>query len=135
MTEENKKYLRTTYSKFITKNCPIDCEDGWFTIIDSLFKTIQYYSINNPKYGSKLKSLSIAGIKEKFGILSFQRTYVEEFDGLFNFATFLSEAMCETCGSTDNVTQTKGWVVTKCEKCMKKHLGSQGWIKHKESLR
>jgi len=40
-------------------------------------------------------------------------------EGMIRFASHLSENICEKCGSNTNVTQTKGWIVTLCEKCMK----------------
>jgi translation initiation factor 2 beta subunit (eIF-2beta)/eIF-5 len=40
-------------------------------------------------------------------------------DGMVWLAESMSYRTCETCGSTNNVTQTEGWIYTRCEKCIK----------------
>jgi hypothetical protein len=68
-------------------------------------------------------------VKEKFGELSFYYTFTDTgieydkekyafMDGVITMATHLSEHICEHCGTTHEVTQTKGWVRTLCKKCM-----------------
>lgn len=46
-----------------------------------------------------------------------QHYYTQE--GMIRFAEYLSGYICEKCGSNTNVTQTQGWIVTLCDKCMK----------------
>lgn len=73
-------------------------------------------------------------IKEKFGGLRF---YTQGGDDLVQGMIWLAENMsyniCEECGSTKNVSQTKGWITTLCEDCMKeinnKRLDTQLKIK------
>ena len=45
---------------------------------------------------------------------------------LIQAAEYLSEIVCEQCGSMDNVSQTEGWVVTLCKKCKEKYMKKRG---------
>lgn len=60
-------------------------------------------------------------VKEKYGSLRF---YYNGGDSMIHGIVWLAEDMsydiCEVCGSTKNVTQTKGWITSLCEDCMKK---------------
>jgi len=61
-------------------------------------------------------------VKEKFGGLCFYNNAGSEYiRGAIDLVEFMSCSVCENCGSTDNVKQTKGWIVTLCPKCMKKY--------------
>ena len=78
--------------------------------------------------------INVTQIKEKFGGLRF---YTNGHDDLVGGMIWLAEHMsyniCEHCGSTKNVSQTKGWITTLCEDCMKeinnKRLDTQLKIK------
>ena len=75
--------------------------------------------------GSLLHSLAykyiIEAVKEKFGGLRFYTNYVDDqIEGMIKYAEYLAYKTCEECGSTENVTQTEGWIITLCEKCMEK---------------
>jgi len=41
--------------------------------------------------------------------------------GMIRFAEYLSAFVCEKCGSNSNVTQTKDWIITLCDKCAKEY--------------
>jgi len=47
-------------------------------------------------------------------------------EGMIRFAEYLSAYVCERCGSNSNVTQTSGWIVSLCDKCMKEHERKNG---------
>lgn len=65
--------------------------------------------------------INITQIKEKFGGLCFYYNGGDEYiSGLVSFAEDFSYKICETCGTTKNVHQTKGWINTICDKCEKK---------------
>lgn len=65
--------------------------------------------------------INITQIKEKFGGLCFYYNGGDEhISGLVSFAEHFSYKICETCGTTNNVHQTKGWIYTICDKCEKK---------------
>jgi hypothetical protein len=66
-------------------------------------------------------SINIGQIKEKFGGLRFYYSGGDNsIGGMVFLAERLSYKICETCGSTKNVTQTEGWIKTLCEDCMTK---------------
>ena len=96
--------------------------DGWFWLLDQLCGSIQNYIDSNNKYRSEDKQISqvvATQVKEKFGTLNFYYSGGDEYiDGMVYLAESMSYKICETCGSTENVNQTKGgWIITICEKC------------------
>lgn len=98
----------------------IECGDGWFMLLEQLMGSIESHL--NPENSWPRKEripLNITQIKEKFGGLRFY--YYggdEEVRGMVRLAESLSYHICEHCGSTKNVTQTKGWIKTLCEDCI-----------------
>jgi len=136
MKSENQEKLFKKYPKIfrqkdlsMNQTClcwGIECGDGWFKILDILCSQLQWDADRN-----KYPQVEAVQVKEKFGLLNFyynsipneKDKYLERhfgaIDGAVSFAEYLSENTCEHCGSMENVTQTKGWVVTLCEKCMK----------------
>ena len=105
------------YDYSIMESCMpwgISCGDGWYGIIDTLCKLIQEYVGDHKGYHTEAVQ-----VKEKYGGLRFYINGVDEYiDGLITFAERLSYMTCEQCGSTDGVTQTKGWVYTLCRQCL-----------------
>lgn len=95
----------------------IECGKGWYWLLDNLLDSISTYIKNNPQLDIPL--VKIVQIKEKFGGLRF---YYEGGDdmihGMVWFAEDLSYKICETCGSTEEVSQTGGWIKTICKKCL-----------------
>lgn len=94
----------------------IDCDDGWYWLIDQLCQSIQF-SIDNDHPAPE--QVVAEQVKEKLGGLRF---YVpkssDQISGMIRIAQSMSYSICENCGSTENVTQTKGWIKTLCDKCM-----------------
>jgi len=91
----------------------IDCADGWFWLIDKLCEHLQW-DIDHNKY----PQIEAVQVKEKFGGLRFYTNGANDTqEGMISFAEFLSNFICEKCGSTFDVKQTKGWITTLCEKC------------------
>ncbi len=123
MNSENTKKLWEKYPKiFVGKDKSIqeslipfgfECGDGWYWLIDELCNSIQSYIDNNDKI-----QVEASQVKEKYGTLSF---YIFSGDDLIHGMIWLAESMsaniCELCGSTKDVTQTKGWIQTLCKKC------------------
>ena len=98
-----------------------ECGDGWYIIIEELFKSIEWHLDTSHSWPRKERiPFNIEQVKEKFGGL---RIYYSGGDdvirGMVSFAESLSYKICENCGSTKNVTQTKGWITTLCEDCIK----------------
>jgi len=92
----------------------INCGSGWYNLIDTLCGLIQHYVQDHPD-----SSVEAVQVKEKFGSLRFYINGGDDYvDGLITFAEAMSYLTCEQCGSTDGVTQTKGWVYTLCGQCL-----------------
>lgn len=94
-----------------------ECGDGWYWLIDNLCSCIQNYIDANDR-----PQIEVTQIKEKYGTLSFY--YIggnDMVDGMVWLAEEMSGTICETCGTTKNVTQTKGWIKTICKKCLEEN--------------
>ncbi len=114
----------------------IECGDGWYWLIDNLCHSIQGYC------DSRIDSIGFSGhdlasdvleramsqfqveavqVKEKFGGLRF---YISSGDdmvyGMIHLAEDMSYHICEECGASENVKQTRGWIKSLCPKCMEK---------------
>lgn len=101
----------------------IECGDGWYNLIDQLCTNLQE-NIDHNSHTGKYPQLEAVQVKEKYGGLRFYTmNSSSEQDAVITFAEQLSETICEKCGSTINVTQTKGWIMTRCETC-KEERGS-----------
>lgn len=87
--------------------------DGWFDIVYDLSKKLTEIA----------PDCRAVQVKEKFGGLRFYTGGIKNeirstvYD-LIDEAERMSYNTCEKCGSTDNVTQTEGWIYTLCPKCL-----------------
>jgi len=92
----------------------LECGDGWFDLIERLCDSLQFHTDRN-----NYPQVEATQVKEKFGTLSFYTSGADEYlSGYINFAESMSATICETCGTNQNVTQTKGWIKTICKKCL-----------------
>lgn len=95
----------------------INTSDGWYWLIDQLCQALQYST-------ERLKEPQVVAfqIKEKFGGLRFYTTGASTRQLIIiDFAENLSYTICENCGSTDDVEQTRtGWILTYCKACRDK---------------
>lgn len=128
MNTANTKYLLDKYPNLYQQHkCPMqhtcmcwlfECNDGWFNLLDELSEKLTKVS----------PECQAVQVKEKYGTLRFyvdcanDEAYdiISEYEGK-------SANTCEHCGSTDNVTQTQGWIVTLCDKCMKTYNKKRGF--------
>jgi hypothetical protein len=91
-------------------------EDGWYWLIDSLCSCIQNYIDANKK-----PQVEIVQLKEKFGQMRYYITGADDtIGGMIWLAEDMSYQICEICGSTTDITHTKGWIKTLCKKCAEK---------------
>ena len=95
----------------------IDCDDGWFWLIDNLCECIQnYISLNK-----ETPQIEATQVKQKYGGLRFYfEPYDETISNIIMFADYLSYKICEECGSIEDVQQTKGYIQSLCKKCREK---------------
>ena len=100
-----------------------ECGDGWFMLLKTLMSSIEWHLDPSHSFPTKERlPFQIDQIKEKFGGLRFYYHGGDErIMGMVFLAESLSYEICEHCGSTKNVMQTKGWISTLCEDCMKNH--------------
>jgi long-subunit acyl-CoA synthetase (AMP-forming) len=98
-----------------------ECGDGWYMLLEQLLHSIEWHLDPEHSWPKKERiPLHIQQIKEKFGGLRFYYSGGDELiRGMVNFAESLSYHICEHCGSTNNVSQTEGWITTLCEDCIK----------------
>jgi len=115
MTPELEQELYAKYPKiFPNGSNTMACEDGWYTLIDTLCKCIQSYIDSD----STVTQVIVQAVKEKFGVL---RVYTQGGDaythGMTAFAEALSQHTCEICGAPGETTGSSG-LATRCENCM-----------------
>lgn len=93
------------------------CSDGWYELLDKLMSDIDTYCTKHPEVSYP----QVSQIKEKFGGLRF---YITGGDGyisdLISEAENKSYSICEECGTTEGVFQTRGWIRTTCPDCNEK---------------
>ena len=101
-----------------------ECGDGWYILLKTLMASIEWHLDPEHTFPRKERlPFQIDQIKEKFGGLRFYYSGGDDrIMGMVNLAENLSYEICEQCGSSNNVSQTKGWITTLCEDCMKKHI-------------
>ena len=146
MNQNLEKKLYDNYPElFYTRNDPspnlslmwgIECEDGWYNLIDVLCSELikssraKLENCKNIQEYEKMIETSpslplIVQIKEKFGTL---RIYIDNIDEnqqiLINLIENLSCKVCEFCGTFKDVTlYKKGWWKTLCPEHMKMFYG------------
>ena len=100
----------------------IECRDGWYVLIDSLCKLLQFNTDHNSHNDQYKNQIEAVQVKEKFGGLRFYTvTSTEAQQGAIDMAEYMSFNICEQCGTTKDVSQTKGgWIETLCEECKNK---------------
>jgi hypothetical protein len=109
-----------------------ECNDGWFTLIDTLMESIQNYV----KWNLKGEEIQLIQVKEKFGGLRF---YInggnDMIRGMIWYAEALSNKTCEFCGTTNNIGWTQGWVFTICKDCFDAGKTNQKQWKSSEEMK
>lgn len=123
-----KKYPKIFVQRHlnITQSCMpwgICCGDGWYPLLNTLCALIQHRCDCKEL---NCQQVEASQVKEKFGTLRF---YVNGGDDMISayigFAEYMSGTICEVCGATLGVEQTKGWISTLCKPCLEKHKKNQ----------
>ena len=134
MSPEKEKILCEKYPKIfkIEKiNEPlgiwgVECDDGWFELIDTLCNKIQSHidwRARNVQDVSIIDNLQVVAeqIKEKFGGLRFYVTGGDDAtDAFISFAETISLKTCENCGHPGQQKSISGWIHTACDPCFEK---------------
>ena len=91
----------------------IDCGDGWFMLLDNLCNCLQHSTDVN-----KHPQIEAEQVKEKWGALRFYANGDDFQQGMIQFAEYMSNYICEKCGTTDDVKQCGGsYIQTLCKRC------------------
>lgn len=110
----------------------IECDDGWYNLLDSLFieltenvkdKAIQD-SYNHPERTEIYEDYpQISQIKEKFGGLCFyvRGATTAQYDIIHKYES-KSYHTCETCGKPGKMRNHYNWYLTACKPCFKEIL-------------
>ncbi len=86
--------------------------DGWLPLVQELIE-----KLIKAGWDKEIKQ-----VKEKFGGLRFYTgAGNEEIWKIIQWAENESYKICETCGSREDVSQTKGWITTLCRIHMNEH--------------
>lgn len=95
-----------------------ECGDGWYDLIYTLCKDIQFYIDHNMKdIPEEEKQVVASQVKEKYGGLRFYFSGGDEhIEGMVSFAESMSYQICEGCGNKAK-TYNDGWSRTNCESC------------------
>jgi len=126
MNEQLINQLIAKYPKLFSHYQFLECDDGWFDLIDRLCWQIdehcKYPGHGFHKEEREDKEVYVVQIKEKFGSL---RYYLNQNDdyimGLVSMAESMSAIICEVCGEKGK-SRKGGWIKTLCDQ---HHLENQ----------
>jgi len=100
-----------------------------------LLRKLGEWIYDNQPRGVPHLTFQIDQIKEKFGGLRFYYSGGDDtIDGMVHLAESMSYGTCESCGSTNNVGRTQGWIYTVCGDCREKNerIKERNWIPNEE---
>ncbi|WP_397452064.1 hypothetical protein [Pseudomonas sp. NA-150] len=90
----------------------IECDDGWYQLIDTLCACIQQHVDTY-----KLEQVTTRQVKEKFAELRFYYHRGDErIRGMVELAAALSARVCPVCGNPGKRIKTaENWMITRCD--------------------
>ena len=110
MNPNKLEALNKKYPDILEEIADIECDDGWFCLVDGYLRLAAAYS-KRTKKGIKVKQ-----IKEKFGRLRVYTTLNDDYIfGIGDITELLSEFMCESCGEKGTLRTNRRWVKTLCD--------------------
>lgn len=111
-----KEELKAKYPEmFSNVYCGFDSLPGWYPLIDFMCQGI----VRANTEGKPLPT--VAQVKEKFGGLRFYLDGAnEEQYSIAMQGEHFSYMICESCGTTQNVSTEGGWLKTLCSNCREK---------------
>jgi len=112
----NQKILFEKYRKIFVRLHIIECEQGWFTLLDKLCSEIQR-EIDRDPYN--IPQVHASQVKEKFGGLRFYYSGGnQKIAALVQEGERLSVEVCEQCGDKGKI-RNASWIRTLCNRCWK----------------
>lgn len=111
------KFIDERYPELFSEDyCGLEINTGWYTLVDTMCRTIVSYNVFMTKKDPYYEPVKIVQIKEKFGSL---RVYCDGgdsyIDGMVHMAEEMSTNICELCGKPGKVVITGSWLMTRCE--------------------
>ena len=100
----------------------IDCEEGWYPLIEDLCEVIEgYVKYNVPE---ELKDqVYFSQIKQKFGELRVHMNHwIDYVQGAITMAEAYSTRVCEKCGEKGQTYNIRNWLSTLCPKHYEEEL-------------
>jgi hypothetical protein len=140
MNQELQNQLFETYPNYFGTNFYIECEDGWYDILDTMLyiiKNHEYRTEQVKKLYQEYNPLSLyfLQIKEKFGTLRIYATGGDFYTrGVIDMAERMSGRICEFSGNKGKIRNKRidpetGEVVSAWVKCMSDDTAKQqGYI-------
>jgi len=99
--------LYDKYPQLFPTNC-IECDVGWYTIIDHMCLAIQTYI--NTEIGDEIKFPEFVSIRENFGVLD---VHIDDSDSIIDIVKksceILSYHTCEYCGDAGELYCSSKW--------------------------
>lgn len=95
----------------------IECEKGWYSILNQLFACIDNHLEwkNRNKEDEEKLSFILTQVKEKYGTLRFYYDGGDDrIDGMVRMAEAMSAVTCEVCGNAGRM-RGHGWFYTACD--------------------
>lgn len=110
MTEDKSIALKGKFPRFFENGFRFDCDDGWFSLIESTLLLLNQHAAIGPNESFKIKQ-----IKEKFGRLRIYTSTNDDYIyGVINTVEHLSLKYCEVCGSVGELRSGNKRVRTLC---------------------
>jgi hypothetical protein len=96
----------------------LECDQGWYPLIEELFDKIQDFIDANPKWSD----LELLQVKEKFGELCvYTSGTCDEILDMIDAYAKKSIHICEVCGKPGTLQDIGGhWYKTICKECLKR---------------
>lgn len=121
-------YLAEAYQNIFSKPLWVECNEGWYPIIDDLSKEISEIAKRFPVTDGE-NHISVVQIKEKFGGLRYYVNYhdmsdddIQQIEYIIRNAEMKTFAVCEDCGGNgEKVSPRRYWMKTLCPDCQNKY--------------
>jgi hypothetical protein len=126
--EDFGKYLHEKYPCIFNQELWVECNQGWYDLIDKLSSDISAFCETlSTKYSEK-PLMNVVQIKEKFGGLRYYVDYNVDREDITPVETLIRDAenksydMCEDCGAAgERCAPSKYWMKTLCHICQDKY--------------
>jgi hypothetical protein len=114
MKNESVQQLHQTFPRLFAMSPYISCREGWLPLIEAVCQIIEAHLTYFPE--EVRNQLYITQIKEKFGSLRFYVNHEDDYlTGAITMAEYLSNSVCEVCGSFGSQRRIGTWIQTLCD--------------------